>query len=124
VISKLYVMHTLLQADLFMYNLSEDLVMIFKKHINKMLLWQQKRAGLMHHVMSEKMGLFYHTNASDIAPITTVSEEIEMCSLSYIVGGQKLLQNYSRCWITGKMCHSSQQRGILFMPMLVGMLNL
>ena len=70
------VRYILLQADFFMYNLSEDLVMIFKKHINKMLSWQQKRAGLMHHVMSQKMGLFYHTDASDIAPITTVSEDI------------------------------------------------
>ena len=81
--------------------------MIFKKHVNKMLSWQQKRAGLMHHVMSQKMGLFYHTNASDIAPITSVSGELEL-SLKQItqyymiiLGSQKLLQNYSRCWAAG-----------------------
>jgi len=73
-LANINIIYDILQADLFMYNLSEDLVMIFKKHINKMLSWQQKRAGLMHHVMSEKMGLFYHTNASDITPNTTVSE--------------------------------------------------
>lgn len=47
--------------------------MIFKKHINKLLSWQQKRAGLMNHVMLQKMGLYYHTGATDIAPNTTVS---------------------------------------------------
>ena len=47
--------------------------MVFKKHINKLLLWQQKRAGLMNHIMLQKMGLYYHTGATDIAPNTTVS---------------------------------------------------
>jgi len=61
------------QANLYMYNISEDLVMIFKKNINKMLSWQQKRAGLMSHIMLQKMGLYYHTSASDIAPNALVS---------------------------------------------------
>lgn len=62
-----------MQANLYMYNISDDLVMIFKKSINKMLLWQQKRAGLMNHIMLQKMGLYYHTGASDIAPNAIVS---------------------------------------------------
>ena len=62
------------QADLYMYyNISDELTMVFKKHINKLLSWQQKRAGLMNHIMLQKMGLYYHTGASDIAPNTTVS---------------------------------------------------
>ena len=47
--------------------------MVFKKHINKVLSWQQKRAGLMNHILSQKMGLYYHTGATDIAPNTTVN---------------------------------------------------
>ena len=61
------------QADLYMYNISDELTMVFKKHISKLLSWQQKRAGLMNHIMLQKMGLYYHTGATDIAPNTTVS---------------------------------------------------
>ena len=55
------------------YNTSDELAVIFKKHINKILSWQQKRAGLMDHILSQKIGLYYHTSASDIAPNTKVN---------------------------------------------------
>jgi len=75
--------------------------MIFKKHVNKMLSWQQKRAGLMHHVMSQKMGLFYHTNASDIAPITSVSGELELSlkQTDYII----LYDNFRKPEVTAEL---------------------
>lgn len=62
-----------LQADLWLYNLSEDLVMQVRNRLDGLNKWQQTRVGFLHHLLAQKMGLFQHTHAQDIRERTSMA---------------------------------------------------
>ena len=60
------------QAQLWFYNLSEEITSRVRHQLNVLGEWQQMRAGLLHHILAQKMGLFQHTHARDIQNGTKV----------------------------------------------------
>lgn len=60
------------QAQLWFYNLSEEMIARVRHQLNMLGEWQQMRAGLLHHILAQKMGLFQHTHARDIQNCTKV----------------------------------------------------
>ncbi len=57
------------QLQLWMYNVIEDRVREVKARLSNLESWQLKRCGLLHSLVSQKMGLFHHTGARDVAPL-------------------------------------------------------
>ena len=42
--------------------------------LSNLLDWQNKRIGLLQTILTQKMGLFHHTSARDVAPYTKVGD--------------------------------------------------
>ena len=60
------------QAELWLYNVSDELSTRLRNRLTQLGEWQQTRAGFLHHVLSQKMGLFQHTSGQDIQHYTKV----------------------------------------------------
>jgi hypothetical protein len=60
-------------AELWLYNLSEELVTQVRNRLDGLNKWQQTRVGFLHHLLAQKMGLFQHTRAQDLREWTTLA---------------------------------------------------
>lgn len=61
------------QADVWLYNLADEINLKLKVKMEQICEWQAARAGLLHHLLAQKMGLFQHTLGRDIQRCTKVS---------------------------------------------------
>ena len=61
------------QADVWLYNLADEINLKLKKKMEQICEWQAARAGLLHHLLAQKMGLFQHTQGRAIQRCTKVS---------------------------------------------------
>ena len=66
--------HFLPQVDLWLYNVVDRHVKSVQTQLTNLLEWHNKRIGFLQTILTQKMGLFHHTNARDIAPYTKVSD--------------------------------------------------
>ena len=57
---------------MWLYNLSEELNVKVKVRLERLSEWQATRAGLLHHLLAQKMGLFQHTQGRDVQKCTKV----------------------------------------------------
>lgn len=64
------------QADVWLYNLAEEVNVKLKTKLERIAEWQASRAGLLHHLLAQKMGLFQHTQGRDIQKCTKVHSNI------------------------------------------------
>ena len=55
---------------MWLYNLSEEVSMKVKVKLERISEWQTARAGLVHHLLAQKMGLFQHTQGRDVQTCT------------------------------------------------------
>ena len=60
------------QADVWLYNLADEVNLKLKVKMEQICEWQAARAGLLHHLLAQKMGLFLHTQGRDIHKCTKV----------------------------------------------------
>ena len=61
-----------------MYNISEDCGRQIKTRLTSLVDWHKTRSGFLHHILSQKMGLFHHTGASDISSSTQAA--VKQCN--------------------------------------------
>ena len=61
------------QVDLWLYNMVDRHAKNVQLQLSNLLDWQNKRIGFLQTILTQKMGLFHHTNARDVAPYTKVS---------------------------------------------------
>ena len=57
---------------MWLYNLSDEVNIKVKNKLERIAEWQSARAGLLHHLLAQKMGLFQHTQGRDIQRCTKV----------------------------------------------------
>ena len=67
------------QAEVWLYNLSEEVNIKVKNKLERIAEWQSARAGLLHHLLAQKMGLFQHTQGRDIQQCTKVYHCVCVC---------------------------------------------
>ena len=72
---------------MWLYNLAEEINLKLKVKMEQICEWQAARAGLLHHLLAQKMGLFQHTQGRDIQKYTKVHDR---CSLQCIIYCQSL----------------------------------
>ena len=61
-----------------MYNISENCGRQIKTRLTSLVDWHKTRSGFLHHILSQKMGLFHHAGASDISSSTQAA--VKQCN--------------------------------------------
>ena len=74
------------QAEVWLYNLAEEVNMNIKVKLEQICEWQAARTGLLHHLLAQKMGLFQHTQGRDIQCCTKVKLHTAMLLYNYACG--------------------------------------
>ena len=57
--------------------------------------WQSARAGLAHHLLSQKLGLFQHTQARDIQPSAKVCGYLMSLTIPYLLLMYTVFSNHT-----------------------------
>ena len=81
---------------MWLYNLAEEINLKLKVKMDQICEWQAARAGLLHHLLAQKMGLFQHTQGRDIQKCTKV--HTCRCSLQCIICVQGFIQDFLFGW--------------------------